>query len=109
MWLGPPFMKSQITDLARAGKCVWRGASGLDWRRSSPAGSCAHNIELRASIPMPPPPSARKSRRERAVWVLPRLSFIQPVSDFTPSFSVSLDIDKLVSDHEDSPEVIYGL
>ena len=28
-WLGPPFMNSQMTDLALAGKCGGRGASGL--------------------------------------------------------------------------------
>src|SRR5579884_673267 len=66
-WLGPPFMNSQMTALAFAGKCGGFGARGLissvsaasavsrPWRSSRAA---------RASRPRPPPARRRKARRE---------------------------------------------
>src|SRR5256885_13442456 len=69
-WLGPPSMNSQITDLARAGKCGGRGASGFNGsilmfaaraRRAS-----RPSREPNARPPNPPPHLVRKARREGA-------------------------------------------
>src|ERR1041384_8048788 len=57
MWLGPPSMNSQITDLARGAKCVALGAIGL---ACAPASSASKAVKARA--PKPPPALSRKSR-----------------------------------------------
>src|SRR3954447_13953505 len=61
MWLGPPSMKSQITDLTLGAKCGGFGASGS--AAAADARSWARR-KLNASDPRPLPVLHRKSRRD---------------------------------------------
>src|SRR5690242_10193814 len=56
MWLGPPSMKSQITDFAVG---MWSGFLGA----SGSGGSAAWSMEEMASAPRPPQERIRNSRR----------------------------------------------
>src|SRR5215207_2011641 len=109
MWLGPPFMNSQMTDLARAGKCGARGAIGLEPCGVSAASPSSHRMESSASAPMPPPASFRKSRREWAMWILPRPRLKGLASASTPGALESFDVDELVGAHEGGAEVAQSL
>src|ERR1700716_4202452 len=109
MWLGPPFMNSQITDLARAGKCGACGAIGLDPSCVSNASPCPHRMELSASMRMPPPASLRKSRRELAIWMLPQLLFMGLAPASESGSLESFDVDEFVGAHEGRAEVVQSL
>src|SRR5579862_3723976 len=89
MWLGPPFMNSQIRDLALAGKCPGRALSGS--AGSSPA-ALALSRSASASMPRPPPARASSPRLVQAPALRSRLAVGGGVR--------SVDIDELVQAHQ---------
>src|SRR5580704_10166447 len=89
-WLGPPSMKTQITDLALGGKCGAFGASGSSAGTLAPARLSPSSAE-KASAPNPLPVFHRNSRRDRFLIERP-----------------SVDVDELVRVHQGLAEVHQG-
>src|SRR5262245_36640508 len=93
-WLGPPFMNSQITFLALAGKWPFFGARGLSRDSDDPVAFSAAaavvnspssaNIAARARNPAPPPARRRKSRRDASCKLI------------ADAFNDSFDVHKLI-------------
>src|SRR5262245_7052523 len=106
-WLGPPFMNSQITFLALAGKWLFLGARGLSRESAddpvtfSAAAADANspssaNSAARARKPAPPPARRRKSRRDACC------------KSIANTFSNSFDVHKLIQTKQHLAKVGQG-